>query len=417
MMVDPLNRPGFTKGLVHRVLVVDEPAELSQIRGILEANDCDVDVCEEGGQASAVFKVNRPDFVIVELLLPGETGFEICERMKRIDDTVPILALTALDLDSSRNLAVRVGIDAYLTKPCAAPELLDMIREVAEAVWRRHHGEQLPEKGKIRFVCRCGQKIAVHIRDRGKTMHCPGCRDTLAVPFWVGSRYARFFMPREESPPVPSDSPTADPLNYVTIRCTDCGTYYRLFTQAKWVRPKCPRCQNRPSGPLSLGDSPLSRAALVGSRRLLIIQSGKQKGKKFLLPQRDVIVGSDKTCDIHWVSDDIAPRHCSIRLALTGPIVTDLGTESGTLVNGRIIQRETPLAPGDLLEVAGLKLQLAARNLKGYGDSLTDFAFLDEEDAEQEYVRADLTQEAFETTADEAAKVALQFWDTIRPEE
>ena len=411
---DLVGQPGFTAGLVHRILIVDERTEIPRLRDVLTEAGYSVDVCESGGQASATFKVSRPDFVILELLLPGESGFEICERMKRIDAAVPILGLTVLDLDSGRNLGVRVGLDAYLTKPFEDAALCEMVRDVAESVWKRNHGGQTQEAGRIRFVCRCGQKVAVHIRDKGKTMHCPECRAALTVPFWVGSRAAKFFMPREQPLPLPESSLTLNPLNYVTVRCTDCGTYYRLFVNADRIRQKCPRCGTIQRNALSLGDSPLSRAALVSSRRLMLIRSGKQKGKKYLLPNREVVVGSDPACDIRWASESTAERHCALRPSAEGPLVRDLGTTAGTFVNASRIDREMLLRPGDLLEVAGLKLELAAHNLNPCTDGINDVAFLDRTVESPVDVRADLTTDAFDSTADEAAKVALQFWDRTR---
>jgi hypothetical protein len=83
-------------------------------------------------------------------------------------------------------------------------------------------------------------------------------------------------------------------------------------------------------------------------------------------------------------------------------------------VNEARIKQETLLQPGDVLDVAGLKLQLAARTLNAYAEGPDHAAFLDHTVESPAFVRADLTQDAFESTADEAAKVALQFWDQIR---
>lgn len=85
------------------ILVVDDdPEDLAEIKRIFEAQQATVRVAKDGGQAQSSFVMHKPDLVILDLILPGESGFEIAERMKHTDETVPLLALTAITLDDSR---------------------------------------------------------------------------------------------------------------------------------------------------------------------------------------------------------------------------------------------------------------------------------------------------------------------------
>ena len=115
-------------------------------------------------------------------ILPGESGFEICERLKAHRDTVPVLVLSAIDLESSRNLAAKAGADGYLSKPIREAELHESIASISKAAFRRAHRDKSKDEGNIRFGCRCGKRFKVSIKRQGKMMTCTNCGDPLTVP-------------------------------------------------------------------------------------------------------------------------------------------------------------------------------------------------------------------------------------------
>jgi two-component system, OmpR family, response regulator len=165
------------------LLVEDDPEPAALVKQALERNHVTVRIAKDGGQAQASFTMHRPDLVILDLILPGESGFEICERLKHVDETVPVLVLSAIDMDDSRELAARVGADGYLCKPVAPEQLLTSIKEVAEQVWQRTHlGKLESDAERIRFNCHCGKKFKVSASHRGKNMTCPQCGEPLVVP-------------------------------------------------------------------------------------------------------------------------------------------------------------------------------------------------------------------------------------------
>jgi two-component system, OmpR family, response regulator len=178
--------PRLAPAIVHRILVVeDDPDEATFLKTLLEREKYEVTIAKDAGQAHSMFTMRKPDFVILDLILPGtETGWEVCERFKTAEKFMPILILTAIELDDSRNLAVRVGADRYITKPFDPAELLEQIKQTAQEVWLRSRSEDTAgtESKPVRFSCRCGKRFKVAQQHRGKTLTCPNCGEPVLVP-------------------------------------------------------------------------------------------------------------------------------------------------------------------------------------------------------------------------------------------
>ncbi|MEX0715400.1 MAG: response regulator [Planctomycetaceae bacterium] len=174
-----------TKGqLACRILLIeDDPEQAAALKDALARHHYAVSIARDGGQAQAAFTMRQPDVVILDLMLPGESGFEICERLKQTNDAVPILVLTVIDLPDARELAERVGADAYLVKPIDPEELPAKIEEAAARAWERRHSAKRPrEEGRVRFRCRCGKQFKVSPVHRGKALTCPECGEPVQVP-------------------------------------------------------------------------------------------------------------------------------------------------------------------------------------------------------------------------------------------
>jgi len=178
-------RLDMTASIVNHILVVEDEQDTAFfLKTLLEEQGFHVSIAKDGGQAHSSFTMHKPDFVILDLIMPQESGFEICERMKQKDGDVPILILTAIDLPEARDLARRVGADGYLLKPFDPGELLALIREIADDVWEHEH-LKAPAKNseeRIHFLCGCGKKLKVRSKHRGRTMTCPACNEPLIVP-------------------------------------------------------------------------------------------------------------------------------------------------------------------------------------------------------------------------------------------
>jgi len=178
-------RLDMTSSIVNHILVVEDETDTAFfVKKLLEENSYRVTVAKDGGQAHSAFNMHKPDFVILDLIIPHESGFEICERMKQKESHVPILIVTAIDSPESRDLASRVGADGYLLKPFDPAELLELINVISNDLWEQEH---LPPSKKdaeerIHFFCPCGKKLKVRTKHRGRTMTCPKCQEPLVVP-------------------------------------------------------------------------------------------------------------------------------------------------------------------------------------------------------------------------------------------
>jgi two-component system, OmpR family, response regulator len=175
----------MTAKIVNHILVVEDEQDTALfLKTLLEEHGYHVTLAKDGGQAHSAFVMHKPDFVILDLIMPQESGFEICERMKQKESHTPILIVTAIDSSDSRQLATRVGADGYLLKPFDPAELLELIKEISNDLWEREHltpSSNLSDE-RIHFLCRCGKKLKVRRKHRGRTMTCPACNEALVVP-------------------------------------------------------------------------------------------------------------------------------------------------------------------------------------------------------------------------------------------
>ena len=169
--------------LPHQLLLVGHPDEAqSQLRRDLEAYGFYVTLAKDGGQAHSSFAMHKPDLVLLDVLLPEESGFEVCARMKRAEPGIPVMIVTEVDLPEARALAERVGADDYLISPCDADDLIERISLVNQKVWEQTHLQTPKESGRVRFQCRCGKRLKVSATHRGKSLTCPHCGEPLTVP-------------------------------------------------------------------------------------------------------------------------------------------------------------------------------------------------------------------------------------------
>ncbi len=112
-----------------RVLVVEDDAAI--LRGLtdnLEAESYVVLTARDGEAGYAILEREEPDLVILDLMLPKLSGYEICQRARSEGMTVPILMLTARGTESDRVHGLDLGADDYVTKPFSVRELLARVR-------------------------------------------------------------------------------------------------------------------------------------------------------------------------------------------------------------------------------------------------------------------------------------------------
>jgi two-component system phosphate regulon response regulator PhoB len=110
-----------------RVMIVEDEQALNHLlRYNLESEGFDVDIVERGDDAETRIRENIPDLVILDWMLPGVSGIEICRRLRARSETkqLPILMLTARSEEGERVRGLGTGADDYVIKPFSLPELL-----------------------------------------------------------------------------------------------------------------------------------------------------------------------------------------------------------------------------------------------------------------------------------------------------
>ncbi|MEZ6062507.1 MAG: response regulator transcription factor [Planctomycetaceae bacterium] len=118
-----------------RILVVEDESSMSRgLRFNFEQEGYQVDVAEDGPTALKLHENANPpyDLIVLDLMLPEMSGYEICRNLRRTDEDVPILALTARTLAEDKTQAFDCGVDQYMTKPFALPELLSRVRNLLD---------------------------------------------------------------------------------------------------------------------------------------------------------------------------------------------------------------------------------------------------------------------------------------------
>lgn len=127
-----------------KVLVVDdEPSIVELIRFNLVREGFKVTAAYSGGGLLDRIRAERPDLVILDIMLPGEDGLTICREIRK-ESNLPIIMLTAKDSETDKVLGLELGADDYITKPFSPRELIARVR----AVLRRSSGEESAETKK-----------------------------------------------------------------------------------------------------------------------------------------------------------------------------------------------------------------------------------------------------------------------------
>lgn len=118
-----------------RVLVVDDdPAVRESLRRSLAFNGYDVDLAADGEQALRAIAAERPDALVLDIMMPRLDGLATCRALRASGDDLPILMLTARDEVSDRVAGLDAGADDYLPKPFALEELLARLRALLRRV-------------------------------------------------------------------------------------------------------------------------------------------------------------------------------------------------------------------------------------------------------------------------------------------
>jgi phosphate regulon transcriptional regulator PhoB len=138
------------------ILVVEDEKDIRElVRFHLEQEGFTVREAESGEEALERVAADRPALVVLDIMLPGSDGLEVCRRLRASANTasLPIVMLTAKAAEVDRVLGLEIGADDYITKPFSPRELIARVK----AVLRRTHGDDVPqpheifERGRLRI--------------------------------------------------------------------------------------------------------------------------------------------------------------------------------------------------------------------------------------------------------------------------
>lgn len=129
-----------------RILIIED--DLAILRGLkdnLEYEKYEVITATDGEQGYGLMREKKPDLVILDLMLPKMSGYDLCRKVREEGTAIPILMLTARSEEVDRVLGLDLGADDYVTKPFSVPELMARVRAILRRVQKSKAGN-LPEE-------------------------------------------------------------------------------------------------------------------------------------------------------------------------------------------------------------------------------------------------------------------------------
>lgn len=118
-----------------KILIVDdEPSILLSLDFLMRKNDYGVFIARNGAEAIQILDQEKPDLVLLDIMMPEVDGYEVCEyiRNNKALTNMGIIFLTAKSKDEDIDKAYRLGADLYITKPFSTKNLLEKIKEIIE---------------------------------------------------------------------------------------------------------------------------------------------------------------------------------------------------------------------------------------------------------------------------------------------
>jgi DNA-binding response OmpR family regulator len=132
-----------------KILIAEDDEHTREaLREVLSMEGYEVVTASDGLQAVDFFRVTKPDFVCLDVMMPGQNGYEACKQIRRHDEQVPILFLTAKAEEIDAVLGLELGADDYMTKPFGVKEIIARIR----AITRRTAARSAKKSGEDEFM-------------------------------------------------------------------------------------------------------------------------------------------------------------------------------------------------------------------------------------------------------------------------
>jgi DNA-binding response OmpR family regulator len=180
------------------LIAEDDDHTRDALREVLTMEGYEVIAASDGLQAVDFFRAENPDFVCLDVMMPGLNGYEVCKQIRKQDEKVPILFLTAKAEEIDTVLGLELGADDYMTKPFGVKEIIARIRAILRRTASRGGGRSdddftmddlriVPtelrayrEKNEIQLSPRDVKVLRLLFERRGKVID----RNTLADEVW-----------------------------------------------------------------------------------------------------------------------------------------------------------------------------------------------------------------------------------------
>lgn len=146
-----------------RVLIAEDDDHIREgLAEVLEGEGYRTLSARDGNEAVEVFKREKPDFVCLDIMMPGADGYEVCKQIRRHDPAVPIIFISAKSEEIDRVLGLELGADDFIMKPFGVREVIARIR----AVTRRCIAAREPDKQPSMFTLQDLQVFPAELRAR-----------------------------------------------------------------------------------------------------------------------------------------------------------------------------------------------------------------------------------------------------------
>lgn len=119
-----------------KILIADDEDSLrTLVRAVLEAEEKYLlDEATDGDEVMEKVKAEKPDILILDIMMPGQSGFEVCEKIKQTADLkdIKVIILTAKGQSTEEKWAKSIGADHFISKPFSPLELLELVKNISE---------------------------------------------------------------------------------------------------------------------------------------------------------------------------------------------------------------------------------------------------------------------------------------------
>jgi DNA-binding response OmpR family regulator len=183
----------------HLLIVEDDAHIRLGLTDALRGEGYEVTECRDGAQAGPIIRQSRPDLVILDVMLPGKSGFEVCRELRAEKNRTPVLMLSAKGQEIDKVVGLELGADDYVTKPFSLRELLARVQALLRRATPGAVTADVPDEmkfGKVHVDCKAlrgsrGKEsfeltprelkvLALLHRERGNAVS----RDTILTEVW-----------------------------------------------------------------------------------------------------------------------------------------------------------------------------------------------------------------------------------------